>query len=78
MAAKKKKAATKKRVLKKNLVGRGPPAPVPSNPAFSFRVDPAEKELFQAAAEADGFNSLGTWVKWLCRRRVAWQEREQA
>jgi hypothetical protein len=42
----------------------------PSNPQFSLRLEPAERARWQEVCEADGFRSLGTWLKTLARRRA--------
>ena len=39
-------------------------------PIIPVRAKPEMKELFQLAAEHDGFNSLAAWVKAQCQRRV--------
>ena len=45
-----------------------------SNPLFSMRIEPSEKQSFLSAASRDGFKSLAAWLKWLGRERVKQQE----
>lgn len=41
---------------------------IPSNPRFCLRLSPEERKQFEEAAERDG-KALGTWLKWLARKR---------
>jgi predicted HicB family RNase H-like nuclease len=49
-----------------------PPASIPSHPRINVRISPAEKQAFTEAAARDN-KSLGTWLKWLARQRIAEQ-----
>lgn len=40
------------------------------SPVTTLRLKPEEKERFIKAANADGFKSLGTWLKHLARDRA--------
>ncbi|MDN2481655.1 hypothetical protein [Vibrio agarivorans] len=40
------------------------------SPVTTMRMKPEEKARFLRAAEADGFKSLGTWLKHLARDRA--------
>ena len=43
---------------------------VPSNPIVPLRMSTEEKTICKQAAAADGYKSLGTWIKHLVRDRV--------
>lgn len=47
-----------------------PEGGIKSNPLLPIRVSTEEKEAYIGASKLDGFKSLGTWIKHLCRARV--------
>ena len=55
---------------KKNIL----PEKIPSHPIVPVRMSPEEKEAMQTAAAKDG-KALGTWLKWLARKRIAESEK---
>lgn len=48
---------------------KAPKAEIPSNPIMTMRISAEEKAEFQYATKADGYKSLGTWLKVVARRR---------
>jgi hypothetical protein len=49
---------------------KSPQHEIPSNPIMTMRISNKEKAEFQYAAKADGYRSLGTWLKVIARRRA--------
>lgn len=48
---------------------------VPSHPTFCCRLSPEERAVFERAAQQDGKQSLGTWLKVLASARLERQKR---
>ena len=75
------KKVAKKKVAKKKIARKTPPSGLTiegSNKPFCFRCDPEEIEHWRGVAEAEGFNSLGTWIKAVCRARADWVEQNKS
>lgn len=49
-----------------------------SRKPFCFRADPEELAHWRSVAEAEGFNSLSTWIKAVCRARADWVEQNKS
>ena len=52
-------------VKKKSIL----PDKIPSHPIVPVRISPEEKKAMKEAASKDG-KALGTWFKWLARKRM--------
>ena len=45
-----------------------------NSPNFSIRLNPETQSLWQQSAQEDGFEKIGTWIKWLVRNRISQQK----